>query len=108
MKHRSLWLLLSLAGALSCVAPALARSGGDGAPSKPPSGPNPKLEAAMRACAAEQGATPPVPGRPPADGPQLDMAKFEACMTAKGFPKPKGPPPQGGQPPAQSVQPPAG
>jgi len=119
MKHRSLPLLLSLAGALSCMAPALARNGDGGAPAKPPSGPNPKMEAAMRACAAEQGVAAPAAGpppaagrpsaqgRPPADAKRLDMAKFDACMSAKGLPKPKGPPPQGGQP-EHAAPPPAG
>ncbi|WDS35485.1 hypothetical protein [Pseudoxanthomonas sp.] len=64
----------------------------------PPSGkgaPNPQVEAAMKACAAEQGASAPTAGSQPS-GTRPDMQAFDACMSAKGFPKPKGAPPQGG------------
>jgi hypothetical protein len=67
----------------------------------PPPGPppphDPKFTAALDACAAEQGLPPPPrPGTRPDDAPpqgqRPDHAKFEACMTAKGFKRPPHPP----------------
>lgn len=55
-------------------------------PPSPPGGHNPAIDAALADCAQSLGA-----GRE-----QLpDMAKMDACMRAKGFQKPKGPPPGG-------------
>lgn len=43
-----------------------------------------EIEAALKACAAQVGVN--ATGRP-------DRAAFDACMKAKGFEKPSGPPP---------------
>ncbi len=99
-------LSLSLMAVLLPISLAACAADNDGPPPGGPHGHDPKMEAAMQACAAEQGASAPTPGQRP-DGNKLDMQKFDACMTAKGFAKPQGgphggdgAPPQGGQPPA--------
>lgn len=52
----------------------------------PPGGRNTAVDAALAACAQSLGAS---QGAPP------DPAKMDACMSAKGFQKPAGPPPGG-------------
>ncbi|MFT4255517.1 MAG: hypothetical protein QM599_00910 [Pseudoxanthomonas sp.] len=53
----------------------------------PPGGRNPEVDAALSACAQSLGAS---------GGQRPDMAKMDACMSAKGFKKPQGGPPPGG------------
>lgn len=83
-------LLAAAAGVAAAQAP-----GGPDAP--PPRGrSDPEFKTALEVCAAEQGLPPPpAPGEAPEpeekDRAQkrLDRKKFEACMTAKGFERPR-------------------
>lgn len=60
-------------------------------------GRNPAVEEALRACKASLAS-----GQ---DSSAADPGKMEACMTAKGFKRPAGPPPrgQGGHPPPEGA-----
>lgn len=100
--------LLSLAmlvPALSVAAEANAPSQSASAPSTPQPPPggkggpsrNPAVEEALRACRASLAS-----GQ---GGSAADPGKMEACMTAKGFKRPPGPPPrgQGGHPPPEGA-----
>lgn len=48
----------------------------------------PDVQAALKDCAAEQGATLPQPGQPPS-GKIPDKGKMDACMSKKGFTRPE-------------------
>lgn len=85
------------------AAPPDADGGESSHPLPPAHGRNPEFDAAMQACAAEQGVAPlPAPGHRPAPGERgeadegkgkrPDMKKLEACMAAKGFARPRGGP----------------
>ncbi|WP_394792245.1 hypothetical protein [Rhodoferax sp.] len=77
------FLFLALSAAL-----VGAYAASDAPPSGGP-GKNPELDAALQACAASVAKG--TDGRP-------DRTAMDACMTAKGFTKPSGPP--GGKPPS--------
>lgn len=55
-------------------------------------GRNPAVDNALKACASSLGLSQPGQGQRPS---QADMSKMEACMSAKGFKRPSGPPPGG-------------
>ena len=66
----------------------------DPRPGPPPRERDPKFEAALSACRESSGAR---------DGDRPDRAKIDACMSAKGFERPKAPPPgaRGDRPPPE-------
>ena len=79
MKTSSIHLAWVAALGLACAASSSAQNA-------PPSGKNATLDAAIQACSASVAKD--AGGRP-------DRTAMDACMTAKGFTKPSGPPPGG-------------
>ncbi len=67
-------------------------------PMPPPDRLDPAFREALQACAQEQGMALPAPGEgpPPRDGARPDRARMDACLEAKGFEHPPGPPPDVG------------
>lgn len=90
-------LSASTASVAAAAEPAASPSSQDAdpRPGPPPRERDPKFEAAIAACRESSGAR---------DGERPDRAKIDACMSAKGFERPKGPPPgaHGDRPPPES------